>query len=416
MSRLWLRLALGMAASLFLLWVLATVAFDQALRPTTEAAMIALLRPDIEHVQAHEGFDAADARALAERRGIEVRVVPAFDGLDRPTMLQQLGEFPVVAVPVGSQAVLLGPPGEIELPWSTLFGLLGVLTVAVSLVGWGLGGTMVREMEALGQAARRFGDGDLTARSGLTAHDEVGRVGQQFDRMADRIAELLQGHDHLLQAVSHELRTPAARIRFGLELLEGAGTADERHRLIASIDDDVTELDELIEELLSFVRLQRGLTPGARRAFSVAQPTRDMVADLADLHGEVAFDVAVDDDVVLSAVPHKYTRVVRNLVGNAARHARSTVQVHVEANDAWVVLTVDDDGPGVPVAQRARVFQPFVHDPQKGGTGLGLALVERIVRAHGGDVAVGDGPLGGARFVTTWPLRPGGGRDAAAMP
>lgn len=416
MSRLWIRLTLGMVSTLFLVWLLATVAFDHALRPHTEAALLVLLAPEVEQVLGAPTFDAAAAAALAERRGIEVEVGPAMDGLTRPTMVQRLGEFPMVAVPKGDQVVLLGPPGELAVPWATMIGLLGVLSVVVALVGWSLGGPMVRELETLTQAAQRFGEGDLTSRSGLTGRDHVGRLGMQFDRMADRIAELLADHDHLLQAVSHELRTPAARIRFGLELLEGATDAAERHRLIASIDDDVSELDELIEELLTFVRLERGLLPGTRRRFALGPPTRQAVSDIADLHSEIEVEVELDDGLELSAVPFKYTRVVRNLVGNAARHASQRVRVEVEQADTWVLLTVDDDGPGVPEAQRRRIFEPFVHDAGKGGTGLGLALVDRILRAHGGQIAVGEGPLGGARFVAAWPTGSGAVRPSGIAP
>jgi two-component system OmpR family sensor kinase len=177
---------------------------------------------------------------------------------------------------------------------------------------------------------------------------------------------------------------------------------------------DVRELDELVTELLTIGRLEQGASQLA--------PMEVVVDALVDsVAGNVANDVA-DRGIVLDVStlgapvthvcdPKLVARALLNLIRNGTRYASRTLRLSAtgDARGA-LVLAVDDDGPGIPAADRARVFEPFQRldssrDRQTGGFGLGLAIVRRVAVVHGGDVRLEDSPLGGARFVITLPAR-----------
>jgi two-component system sensor histidine kinase RstB len=231
-------------------------------------------------------------------------------------------------------------------------------------------------------------------------------LAQQFDLMADRMQTLLDDQRHLIQAVSHELRTPAARIRFGLEMLSTARSVEERQRRIDSMDEDLSELDQLVEELVLFVR--SGDFKIEQRPVSLPDPTRQLVDKLAEDYPQIRFELESPGELVAMVDENLFLRAIRNLLTNAARHARGQVTVGLERIGTMVSIAVQDDGPGIPPNDRKRVFEPFTRlgdsrSRDSGGIGLGLTIVKRIVESHGGTAAIEDAPWGGAVLVTTWP-------------
>lgn len=279
--------------------------------------------------------------------------------------------------------------------WIALVLAAGAVASALVLLPLG------RRLRTLEATARRLSSGELDARapeSGAT-----GELARALNTMAERTGRLIASHEELLQAVSHELRTPAARVRFALELLGAAKDDATRERHLAAIDRDLGELDALVSELLSFSRL--GAAPRVERA---PIPVAAAVAAFASEKTHVLGGA----DALLAVDPRELQRAVGNLVANAERAARARVEIAWRTVGDALELSVDDDGPGIPAADRERVFAPFVvGDTSRGktnaGVGLGLAIVRRIVERHGGTVHVEPSPLGGARFVTRWPkVRP----------
>lgn len=254
--------------------------------------------------------------------------------------------------------------------------------------------------------ARRLSTGELEARAPLSGPTHM--LALALNTMAERTGQVLKSHEELLQAVAHELRTPTARIRFGVELMASVDSRAERFERADALDRDLTELDALVNELLSFTRL--GVDSRAPRE----------VVDALVLVSEVVDEVAPDQDVLVSGddtsgkgAPVEVEvaamrRALRNLVMNAARYAKGRIAVTVTTGER-VMVSVEDDGPGVPEAERERIFAPFsVLDASRarggaGGVGLGLAIVRRVAEMHGGRAWCEASPLGGARFVTTWP-------------
>lgn len=250
--------------------------------------------------------------------------------------------------------------------------------------------------------ARRLSAGELEARAPLSGPTHM--LALALNTMAERTGQVLKSHEELLQAVAHELRTPTARIRFGVELMASVDSRAERFERADALDRDLTELDALVNELLSFTRL--GVESRAPRE----------VVDARVLVREVVDEVAPDQDVIVSGVGEAFEvgvevaamrRALRNLVMNAARYARGRIAVTLSVGER-VMVSVEDDGPGVPEAERERIFAPFaVLEASRarggGGVGLGLAIVRRVAELHGGRAWCEASPLGGARLVTTWP-------------
>jgi len=269
---------------------------------------------------------------------------------------------------------------------------------------------LVRRLRRLDRAARAIGEGSLDARVPVGPPNTLGKLERHFNLMADRVEELLAGQRQLVQAVAHEIRTPIARIEFGLEMVELAEDAEEKQRRQADLHAELEELDRLVGELLVFSRYDVGTAELATEDVDVADAVQQQVSRDTDRYPEIQVEIAGLDEAGAAHVhARSFGRVVHNLVSNALRYARSQVRVGISKGAAGeLVITVDDDGPGIPADERERILEPFgrtgdSRDRSTGGVGLGLAIVRRIVEAHGGTVRVGDSPAGGAQFVTTWP-------------
>lgn len=259
-------------------------------------------------------------------------------------------------------------------------------------------------------AARSIRKGDLTARAGAggVTHD----VGVAFDAMADRLEQLLDDQQELLQAISHELRTPTARIRFSLEMLASASSDEARARRIAAIDEDLAELDELVAELVTFSRVSAAPETDASASVSVPEAIAELVAYVCERHPELeitARPAADVTDIELAVAPRLFNRAVRNVLLNASRYAKGRIIILWERRGEHLAIEVLDDGPGIAEPDRSRIFDPFMRADRSrsrdsGGLGLGLAIVRRIVEVHGGDVYADEADGGGARIVMRWPL------------
>ncbi|HQS15765.1 HAMP domain-containing sensor histidine kinase [Reyranella sp.] len=277
---------------------------------------------------------------------------------------------------------------------------LGVVAIAVAVGAFPVVRGLGRRLERLKAGVDRLGGGDLSARVKVEGRDELAALAASFNRSAERIEGLVAAHRLLLANASHELRTPLTRIAVAASLLGDA--ADPRTR--ESLKRDVAELDQLIEQILLASRLE-------------AVPTLEQhePVDLLALAAEEAshYDVeASGEPVTVSGDRTLLRRLVRNLIENAQRYGGATegedsVAVSVTRAGNRAVLEVTDRGPGVPEAERQRIFEPFYRlagGAETGrGSGLGLALVLDIARRHGGDAVCLAAEGGGSRFRVDLP-------------
>lgn len=271
--------------------------------------------------------------------------------------------------------------------------LLALSAVVVAFVAYPLSRRITRRLEALKASVEALGAGNLSARVPVRGHDEVAVLADSFNRSAERIEALLGAQKRLLANASHELRTPLARLKLAAGLLEGDPATKEE------IARDVTELDDLVEELLLASRLEAG---AAEEPFESVDLTALVAEECA--RAEVPFEGSL---VILAGSPRLLRRLVRNLVENARRHAGGA---HVQAAlsrgpGGLVTLEVLDRGPGVPDALRERIFEPFFRFPSSsesdGGVGIGLSLARQVARRHGGDLVCLPREGGGSRFRAT---------------
>jgi len=230
--------------------------------------------------------------------------------------------------------------------------------------------------------------------------------------MAGRIQQLIDSHKDLTRAVSHELRTPISRIRFSLEMVQVSGNEPERLHYLQEIGQDIDELDSLVSELLIYARFDRE-TPDLNREERLLAPwLADTVHTSKTQFQQIVCTCRIARDagaIKARIAPRFMTRALTNLIANAAKYARRQVIVSLEKKDRDCLIHVDDDGPGIPEADRERIFEPFVRidssrNRTTGGHGLGLAIVRRIVTMHRGRVWVEPSSLGGARFTICWTM------------
>ena len=292
--------------------------------------------------------------------------------------------------------------GRTRTPAFGFLAALAVLAAAVAVGAYPLARRLARRLERLQTRVEALGAGDLATRVEVEGKDEIAALARSFNRAAERIQALVEAQRDTLAAASHELRSPLARIRMAVELLAENGDPALRAR----VERDVEELDELIEEILL-----------ASRIGTLERPAHLERIDLQALAAEEAARAGAaftGEPAAVAGEGRLLARLIRNLLENAARHAPgSPALVELEVRAGRAVLRVSDRGPGVPEAERERIFEPFYRRPGKRaedggederGVGLGLSLVRRIARRHGGEATCLPRAGGGACFEVSLPI------------
>ncbi len=281
------------------------------------------------------------------------------------------------------------------------------LPLLVALVGglaYYVTGRALRPVRSMTAQVQAIDDSRLAERVPVPAgDDEIHELAVTMNGMLDRI-EASQGRQRQLAAdASHELRSPVAASRTQLEVALSAPDTADWPATARSVLAETEQLGTLIDDLLLLSRVDSG-----EAAAPMDVDLDDVVRMEAARTRRVPVSTVIPEPVRVRAVPAQLVRAVRNLVDNAADHAREQVVVSLDPGERLASIHVDDDGPGVPEADRGRVFERFVRlddarDRGAGGTGLGLAIAREVARAHGGDVTIDESPLGGARFSLTLP-------------
>jgi two-component system, OmpR family, sensor kinase len=269
-----------------------------------------------------------------------------------------------------------------------------------------------RDLRVLERAAARFGDRNWEFEPLITQNSQIHPLAETFRKMAARIDGLIASHKDMSNAVSHEIRTPLSRMQFEIELAQQALHMDEVKKSFGNIKADIAAINDLITATLDYAILERAdvaLNLGVHNFTTLIPAIADNVQRDARSGIQVRSDVQPGADQIVCDV-HLMEAVLRNLLYNAIRFAKRDIQVTFRSRDGVNQLTVDDDGPGIPEKDRQRVFDSFVQlervGARKMGFGLGLAIVKRAVEWHRGAVSVSKSPLGGARFLASWPAVP----------
>ena len=258
----------------------------------------------------------------------------------------------------------------------------------------------VKPIRRLAHAADSFGKGRDVPDFKPYGAREVRRAATAFLIMRERIKRQMQQRTDMLAGISHDLRTPLTRCKRALAMMKGDVETEELAR-------DVAEMEQLVDEYLAFARGE-----GSEQAVETNLPVlvREVVDRFQNEDAQVTFQAKGQLRVMVR--PNAFKRCVSNIIGNAMRFAKR-IDVNASRRSGLVLVTIDDDGPGVPEENREAVFRPFFRGSggpardggaSTGGAGLGLTIARDVIRGHGGDVVLGDSPLGGLRVVIRLPV------------
>ncbi|MDQ6775129.1 MAG: ATP-binding protein [Actinomycetota bacterium] len=351
----------------------------------------------------------------------------------RSTQLGSGSRFRVIARRVvrrGEQQVLvtgvsLGPVDRsVHRVLVLLFIALPASLLATAFGGWWLARRALRPVEKMTTTAELIGVGRLRDRIAVPpARDELGHLATTLNTMLDRIAQSVEEQQRLIADTSHELRTPLTAMRSEIDVSLLADDLSEPAReVLVSVREEVDRMSATVEDLLTLAAADEGRLVAGRAPVDLrreADAVAGALAQLAARRGTVVRVVGEHAEVPGDAKGLRHA--LRNLVENAIKFGPDggVVTVRVSTSRACVLITVEDDGPGVPDAVRERIFDRYFRvegsrTRKAGGSGLGLAIVREIAHVHGGNVAVQPREPTGSSFVLSLPLS--GNRERAARP
>ena len=294
-------------------------------------------------------------------------------------------------------------------------GILGIIVIRVA--------SRFRRIE---KAAGKIAEGDFSARVDASKLGEAHKLATAFNTMAVRTESVIRSQRELLQVVSHELRTPISRLRFAVAVIPTPQVSEDQYSPMPIIRQSIDDMEAIVEEVLFYVRNELVEVVGTRDWITIDLALDSLLTSLRLEHRELNVEMTFRDSDAAKKVfadRRSFQRVFDNLISNAVRHAKSALQIHVyQAQEeipgavlrSFVCIDVEDDGPGISEDMRTEVIKPFVRiEPQTelreqrashAGLGLGLAIVDRILRQHGGSLQIDGGASGGCLVRTRWPL------------
>ncbi len=329
-------------------------------------------------------------RALSSEIARQIRLPFWIDTVGRSNLIEirvDMGDAILRVVAQRSQAYASNT--HIFLVWMIGTSLV-LITLAIAFLR-----NQIRPILALADAAEDFGKGrdvDYFPRGAR----EVRRAGMAFIEMKRRIERAMEQRTAMLNGVSHDLRTVLTRFKLSLALIENEVEVED-------LRGDVDEMQRMLEAYLAFARGDGGEMSAAVDLRALLDSIK---AELERSGHETHVRLTGEPTAIVR--PDAFKRCLGNLVGNAQRYGKR-IDVEATCEGKFLTIHVDDDGPGVPAAAREDVFRPFVRldearNQDKGGTGLGLSIARDIARSHGGDVFLGDSPLGGLRASVRVPV------------
>lgn len=313
-----------------------------------------------------------------------------------------------------NMAVVIGPVGLFKwFPFNLIISVVLISMFLISLGVYALIFPLERKLQLIQSGVNEVGDGNLDTRVQVVGQDEIARLAATFNAMTEHIKRLIESQRELTRAVSHELRTPVARIRFAVDMLADTDDQESREMQRDYIDEDIESLNGLIDEILTYAKLEEGSPKLDLEPVSLKELVDQIVRETNALGKPIEVVGISPSSKVTAVADRRYLhRVVQNLAGNALRYADSKIIISAGVRKGEAYVSVEDDGQGIPEEDRDKVFVPFARldnsrTRASGGYGLGLSIVSRIAFWFNGKMSVDESPkLGGARFTMRWPIKP----------
>ncbi|WP_416306252.1 ATP-binding protein [Neptunicella sp. SCSIO 80796] len=405
MARLFISLYLVIALSLILLAAaMDNLFYDDTPQSSPAAESVGVLfrhlypKHDISQLAAKSGMHMSwkNPDSLAWPDSIQKRLqagqpVVIHDNINRQQLYIQMVDGRLLELTFNQQV----QQQTSYLLYSSLFFVL--LSIPLALWVWPLW----RDLNALKAATQTLhADGSL-AKVELSTHSPLKPIADAFNQLGLKIKQLLLNKRELTGAVAHEFRTPLARLKFALALKPQVGSSPWK-----AMREDVDELESLVQEMLDYSSMETSAPEMDMSEIPLKQICEDIVNKLAYQHDKHLHVEGFDHIIIADA--HFVQRSLQNLLQNALRYASKEIFIRILRQHNTIILYVDDDGPGIDEENHERIFDPFYRpdssrDRTRGGAGLGLAIVRRIQQWHGGTCTVETSPLGGARFVLSYP-------------
>lgn len=280
---------------------------------------------------------------------------------------------------------------------------LSIALVISTLVCFWLARYLTAPIARLRNATHQLAGGQLSVRVGdlWGRKDEIADLATDFDKMADKIQELINGRQQLLRDVSHELRSPLARLQVALALARRIGNGENSY--LDRIERDLLRLEELIGEVLALSRLETSVYTPLNEAISLSELVREIVDDTSLEAGQkpCRLETGIEENIIFTGNGELLRRAIENIVRNAIKYTavNTVVTVSLLRREDWLVIRVRDQGNGVAEQDIATIFEPFVRldaarEHESGGYGLGLAIARKAVELHGGYITAFNCPDG----------------------
>jgi len=365
----------------------------------------------LKEIESHFGFDLS----LIEANGLTIpeHKIAQLKKIGTTWLTNENDNTELYAQLPDKQWVLKA--GPIPLPGAEISILVAIVSIFVFGVSLGIFifvFPLWRDLSQLTKTASQFGAGYLDKRAVVGKLSVISKLASSFNAMANRLEKMVKGQRDLTNAIAHDLRTPLSRLSFAFEMLEsGDVTEQEKKRYARSIASGIDTLDHLIQQILTLSRYSRAADITHFGHFQLAQLLGDEVSQHQQENLGLVVEWGCDPtltDKTLLIDQRAIVRATNNLINNALRYAVHIVRVNLSVEGGNYIISVEDDGPGVPETDWERVFLPFkqLDNEQREISkehGLGLAIVQQIAEWHQGTTKLSESKLGGARFEIRWP-------------
>ena len=368
--------------------------------------------------------DPEKAKRIAEEWGVQIRVegsgvswstdvnLPSIASLrirdihaQFPFQASRFRFHPVIIANHDAQRVavfFLHRPSRNVDAWMLML-LIGMIAAVLTGSYWGVR-WFLRPVGWLNIGAKEIAKGNFDHQVPVRSPDEFGRLAESFNDMAQQVREMIRARDRLLVDVSHELRSPLTRMKVAIEFVQDPSSKEK-------LQQELRELETMVAELLESERL----TSQGGRLNLAATDLVSLVKEVVGTYALQGADVRLatsPESLVLSLDRRRVHIVFRNLLENAMKYSpreKGPIEIRITAETGFACIAIRDHGPGIPLDQQSRIFEPFYRvDPSRtretGGYGLGLNLVKKIMEAHGGEVVLSCSSDKGSTFILKFPI------------
>ncbi|ESP94284.1 MULTISPECIES: ATP-binding protein [Pseudoalteromonas] len=354
----------------------------------------------VEHYDQKETLNIININDVAwfpeQRKALENdEVVISFDSNDNYQLSMLLSD--------DESIVQLGPFAPNRASFFTKYGfrLISFSVLGLLLILWLR--PLWRDLEQLKVITEQLATGKLDIATKPSRFSAISTLTQHIQKLALQTASLMQNQKQLVNAVSHELRTPLARLKFALAML-----APKDPQQVHAMNQDVVEMELLIDEMLSYARLEFSEREMTKEHVNLSELVQEQINKSAATSSK-KITQAVEPNIIVNGNDHYLARVLQNLLQNAEKYGDKQIFIELRSlHQGEVILSICDDGPGIPIDKRDNVFSPFTRldtsrSKETGGFGLGLAIVAKILGWHNGKCWIEDSQFGGAAFSVSLP-------------